>query len=458
MTIRKIARDHPGVRLVMEQTAVLSAVGKKRLMQTPFVTQRAKLEAQFQLLETTQQWVHSIDNLANINHLISSIHDFLGTLTRLKRGEFMDDLDFFEIKRGGITMVQLKNELEIAACPSFQLRDVQPVVYHLDPENSGLPYFYIYSAYDPRLREKRKAYDQSQDKEEKDRLFGEISHLENQVRRELSITLRQYVASLEQNLETIAELDLTLAKIKLAEGWGCCIPEIAESGIAYDGLFHPLVKERLEETGGKFQPIEIQLDTTPTLITGANMSGKTIFLRSIALAQWMFQLGYFIPAQKARIEPVEEIFIRQEEEESSEQGGLSSFASEILWIDHIIQEVKKGKKSLILVDELARTTNPTEGRGLVSAFIEIMKQHPNFALITTHYSGVEGECRRLRVRGLQGIDPEVEITPETIHQYMDYSLIESDEKEVPHEALTIAQIFKVDKEFLELANRYIAEN
>ena len=41
---------------------------------------------------------------------------------------------------------------------------------------------------------------------------------------------------------------------------------------------------------------------------------------------------------------------------------------------------------------------------------------------------------------------------------MDYSLIESDEKEVPHEALTIAQIFKVDKEFLELADRYIAEN
>ena len=47
---------------------------------------------------------------------------------------------------------------------------------------------------------------------------------------------------------------------------------------------------------------------------------------------------------------------------------------------------------------------------MVSAFIEIMKQHPNFARITTHYSGVEGECRRLRVRGLQGIDPEVEIT------------------------------------------------
>ena len=96
MTIRKIARDHLGVRLVMEQTAVLSAVGKKRLMQTPFVTQRAKLEAQFQLLETTQQWVHSIDNLANINHLISSIHDFLGTLTRLKGARFWMILIFLK--------------------------------------------------------------------------------------------------------------------------------------------------------------------------------------------------------------------------------------------------------------------------------------------------------------------------------------------------------------------------
>ena len=180
------------------------------------------------------------------------------------------------------------------------------------------------------------------------------------------------------------------------------------------------------------------------------MSGKTILLKSVAFAQWMFQLGYFVPAQEAQLELVDEIFFSIGDQ-SSELSGLSSFAFEILFINEIIKEVKKGRKLLILVDELARTTNPTEGTIFVNAFLEIMNQYPNFCLVTTHYSGVTTKCRRLRVKGLQINNLQEIINPNDLNKYMDYTLLEIANEEVPQEAIKIAQILGVDADFLQIA-------
>jgi len=186
------------------------------------------------------------------------------------------------------------------------------------------------------------------------------------------------------------------------------------------------------------------------------MSGKTILLKSVAFAQWMFQLGYFVPAQEAQLELVDEIFFSVGDQ-SSELSGLSSFAYEILFINEIIKEVKKGRKLLILVDELARTTNPTEGTIFVRAFLEIMNQYSNYCIVTTHYSGVNSKCRRLRVKGLQIDDLQEKIDPKNLNQYMDYTLLEIFSEEVPQEAIKIAQILGVDADFLDIAQNFLNE-
>lgn len=273
----------------------------------------------------------------------------------------------------------------------------------------------------------------------------------------MAISLRQYAPILETNLNHIAHLDLWIAKAKLAQEWNCCRPTISNGGIQYKGLFHPVVKDRLTQEGKLFQALDIDLKQHPTLITGANMSGKTIFLKSIAFAQWMFQLGYFVPAQEATLELVEEILLSFEDTQS-EMNGLSSFAAEILNVNHIIQEVKKGKKLLILVDELARTTNPVEGSAFVTAFMEIMTPFQNVCLVTTHYSGIKSSCRRLRVKGLQIDGNNEKITPQNINQFMDYALEESDQELVPHEAITIAEIFNVDEDFITLSKQFLKQN
>jgi len=99
------------------------------------------------------------------------------------------------------------------------------------------------------------------------------------------------------------------------------------------------------------------------------------------------------------------------------------------------------------VDELARTTNPEEGKVLVGNFIRLTTQLGITALVTTHYGGIEASCRRLRVKGLQLKEGQV-ITAGNISDFMDYALVETDADEVPMEAFTIARLFGVDDELL----------
>ena len=245
--------------------------------------------------------------------------------------------------------------------------------------------------------------------------------------------------------DTLAHLDLILAKVRLASDWHCCRPEVADHTELVQ-LSNPEVAAALAEKGRHFQPIDIHFGRETILVTGANMAGKSVLLKTLALTQYLFQFGFYVPAQRASLCVVEEI-ISSIGDRQSELSGLSSFAVEILTIDKIIQEGRAGKRVLALVDELARTTNPEEGKVLVGNFIRLTTQLGITALVTTHYGGIEASCRRLRVKGLQLKEGQV-ITAGNISDFMDYALVETDADEVPMEAFTIARLFGVDDELL----------
>lgn len=152
----------------------------------------------------------------------------------------------------------------------------------------------------------------------------------------------------------------------------------------------------------------------------------------------------YVPAAQATLAVVDEV-ISSIGDKQSEISGLSSFAVEILTIDKIIKQGRAGSKVLALVDELARTTNPEEGKRLVGNFIRLTQKLGITALVTTHYSGIDASCRRLRVKGLQ-LHENQALTVGNISDYMDYSLVETDADEVPMEAFAIAKLFGVDEE------------
>ena len=170
-------------------------------------------------------------------------------------------------------------------------------------------------------------------------------------------------------------------------------------------------------------------------------------LQSLALAQFLFQFGFFLPAESATLPIVDEVITSIGDRQSA-LSGLSSFAVEVLTIDRIIKTARDVKRVLALVDELARTTNPDEGKRMVNGFVRLSRKLGLTAVVTTHYSGLDVDCKRLRVKGLQIPENVNSLSIGHISDYMDYSLIETRNDDVPKEAFTIARLLHVDEEFL----------
>jgi len=446
----------PIFRFIFDNMNFCSPLGRNELLQSEFISDGKTLEICINEVEKTLIWQkNNPEPLHQIKQLLSSVQDIFATLSRLKNNDTLDDIELFEIKKCALAMMEMNNILTQTSFPLFKLHDTNDVVKILDPENSLLPHFYIYSSYSKELTSLRNKSNLTLSSEEKEDLLWQISKLENKIREILVNQLLPFASQLKHNLKTIAKLDLLLAKAALALEWNCCKPEISGEKTAYTGLFHPVVLQRLEKENAKFQSLDIELKQEPCLITGANMTGKSIFLRAIAFSQWMFQFGFYVPAQKATIIPVEKInFVAGDSD--TESTGLSSFVKEIFHIHSILQELKEDKKMLVLADEFARTTNPKEGSAFVTAFLEMMNHKKTICLVTTHYSNVEGQFRRLRVKGIQwDMLEHIKTNPRELNKYIDYQLEDCDKKTAPVEAVKIAEIIAIDDAFISLVKRYL---
>lgn len=149
----------------------------------------------------------------------------------------------------------------------------------------------------------------------------------------------------------------------------------------------------------------------------------------------MIQRSIFgIPAETAQISIVESIHFCSGDDQNIERG-LSSFAAEILKINKVLEEIRRGKRILALIDEPARTTNPEEGTALSESLVDMLKQKNVLSVVTTHYNVSNNKCLRYRVKGIE-------------NGKMNYTLIETDTHFVPKEAINIAKTLGVDEEWV----------
>ncbi|MGL5426924.1 MAG: MutS-related protein, partial [Cetobacterium sp.] len=218
--------------------------------------------------------------------------------------------------------------------------------------------------------------------------------------------------------------------------------------------FNPKVLKSLEEKERVYQKVDISLGKRVTVITGANMSGKTLTLKTLGLIQVMAQTGFFVSAESAELQLLDDICLSIGDSQSLEEG-LSSFAAEMLEIDGIVKKIKKGVRPLVLIDELARTTNPEEGRALLKSVVKILDRYSIEAIITTHYDDIEKDVTKLRVVGIKKDILLESVDYKNIEDYIDYSLVEVDDGDVPEEALTIAKLLKIDDEIIKNAYEYL---
>jgi DNA mismatch repair protein MutS2 len=452
-------QSQSGLRHIYDRLDIRSSNGRQKLLKQNFIIEEKELSKEIIILAEIVEIIECSNNNKTVSKLqnsIGNLRNISQTIESLSAQQIADDIQLFEIKHFAILSQSIAEILNLFDIKFLKLHNLEKAISILDPDNQGIPHFYIYSSYNSNLAKLRKELNQYLDDENIDKaeeIRLKCSNLEDKIRAELSLKLIPFCKNLSENLEIIAYLDILVAKAKIAVEQTFCKPQISKKNTVFTGIFNPQIKEKLQHEGKEFQAIDIKLDKEPILITGANMTGKTVLLKTIALAQYMFQFGFFIPASKAIIAPVEKV-MQNISENQSELSGLSSFATEILNINKIILAASRGEKLLILIDELARTTNPEEGKAIVSACIQMLKNKNTFSLITTHYSGLNANCRKLRVKGLTEYNPKTKININNINDFVDYSLTEVKNEEVPAEAIRIAEILGVDAELIKLSKTF----
>ena len=434
--------DSPcGLDYMLEQLELQSSYARRVLLETPFCTQAAALAGAYARLRAFAAVCSDAAQLPVLDSLrvkLMGLKDIRHTISRLAASECLDDLELYEVKFLALSASESAGLLQrLGLSGQLPFPDVEEVIRILDPDGLRMATFYVYDSYSARLAELRRKWRESGELQEELMLL--VNEEEARVRNELCVQLKPFAAALEAAQESMANADILLAKAALMMRYGLCIPEISEDGgCAYEGLFHPEVRDLLAASGKEFQPVDISFDSRPTLIVGANMGGKSVVLKSVALCQYLCQYGFGVPAEQARIALKDEIHFCIGDHQSVTEG-LSSFAAEMKMTDGLIRASRRGVRLLALLDEPARTTNPTEGTALVSALLQVLRQRGVSLLMATHYVVVgDHNCRCLKVKGFaQG--------------KMDYSLIEVGNGEVPLEALRVAEQLGVDSEWIAAA-------
>lgn len=449
---------------MVENLDLKSSVGKRFLLDTYIMQSANQINTELELVQKALHIINHKENSSLIDKLqtrLLHIRDINGSIRNVGNDIILDDIELFEIKSFAMIVQEI-----ISLCYKYDqniidIPDLSGIVNILDPDKTNIPSFYIYDSYSESLSQLRRDIkklksEEFDDQEEKNRkldtLLTKAEKLEFEVRVDLCKEIKRDHNNLEKALHNVAHLDIIISKALQADKYELCRPQISEEVTEYKALFNPEIKDNLKKQRRAYQPIDIKLNKSVCFITGANMAGKTVILKTIGLSQYLTQFGFFVPAKEASVTIVDKVMISIGDEQS-EHNGLSSFASEMVKIDKMVQEAQKKSNVLILIDELARTTNPVEGRAIVNAVANILYENNIRSLITTHYSGLSNQCRKLRVKGLDKDIKAGEINRDNINNYIDYSLIEDEVGVTPHEALRIAQMLGINEQIISKAQQ-----
>jgi len=185
----------------------------------------------------------------------------------------------------------------------------------------------------------------------------------------------------------IAELDTLAGLAEVAALNGYVRPEvISEDVMDIKGGLHPVVEHTLRG-GDRYVPNDTTFEDGERfrIITGPNMSGKSTFLRQVALIVLMAQMGSYVPADSARIGLVDRIFTRIGAQDEI-QAGQSTFMVEMVETANILNNATP--RSLLILDEIGRGTSTYDGVSIAWAMVEYVHNHPGLrskTLFATHY-------------------------------------------------------------------------
>ncbi|KRQ87902.1 DNA mismatch repair protein MutS [Caloramator mitchellensis] len=412
---------------------------------------------------------------------LSKLKDIRNSIKRCKGGHLLDEVELYEIKNFCFINEKLNELITCLNLDFIYLNSLKEIYILLDPEGNNLPTFHIYDSYSNNLkaiREKKRElekrifieHDEEVIKKLKEERLNIVYHEEEEelkVKKYLSEKIQKWTDKFNDNFRAIAKLDFLIAKAKVSIKYNGVKPQISdEKTIAFRNLINPEVMDLLKEKGKNYTPISIELNSGSTIITGANMGGKSVSLKTISLNLLLGHLGFYVLAEEAKFTILDFIYFISDDLQSVSRG-LSTFGAEIIKLREVVDSIKSGT-GFAALDEVARGTNPKEGFYIVKAIAKYLNKFSSFSVISTHFDGIPDEDMiHYQVVGLKNIDVESlkrkinlnnKNSVELIQEYMDYRLEKINSlSEVPKDALNISILLGLEEKIIDIAKKLIEE-
>lgn len=476
-------------RLRTEQDIHLDVFLNDVHTKTPYGLQR-KLERSWYTPERTQELEFEFDQvdyflkelqknpqtMSDLGEILSHLKEVKGSVLRARAGDVLDEVELFEIKQFGIFTEKVVSFMR-EHCPDYNVLswfDFSGLLKLLDPAGENLSTFYIYGAYSEKLvrlrKEKEKieatlfSEEHAEDKEEllqrRREVLVFIEEEEYAIRNDLSRHIKEISKGFFICMDSLSKLDHWLAKAEISHRLNCSRPVLTKQvGWQFKGLKNPHLKKILESSGGSYQPLDLTLHAGTTLLSGANMGGKTMTLKTFFLGVSLVQMGYFPPCDQAE----GNLFDRCEFIGTDEQDvlrGLSSFAAEMTSLKELM-EIDSKLLKLVVLDEPARGTNPHEAVAILKVIAKHFHEDSSMLFLSSHYNDIATpDMNHLQVKGISDVDfTSVDLGHDPvsrIQSHMDYSVHPvSFKKKVPEEAVKIMELLDFDKDTLDAIKKQL---
>ncbi len=195
-------------------------------------------------------------------------------------------------------------------------------------------------------------------------------------------TLTDAVTAIQQRAEALAELDVLANFAERAARYHWHRPALTETaGIEIQGGRHPVVERQVDSFVAN--DLAFTDDKRMLIVTGPNMGGKSTYMRQSALIVLMAHTGCFVPAERAKIGPIDRIFTRIGASDDLATG-RSTFMVEMSETANILHNATE--HSLVLMDEVGRGTSTFDGLSLAWATVDYLARRVRaFTLFATHY-------------------------------------------------------------------------
>ncbi|RMD44352.1 hypothetical protein DV735_g811, partial [Chaetothyriales sp. CBS 134920] len=267
-------------------------------------------------------------------------------------------------------------------------------------------------------------------------------------------SIQKLIDAVRTKIEPLFKISESIALLDMLAGWAQLSitndygpkPEFTPNTLALKSARHPILSKILHSS---YRLIPNDVYATPQnrfqIITGANMSGKSTYIRSVALLSIMTQIGCFIPCEYASYPVFHQLFARISTD-SPIESNVSTFASEMREIAFILRNLEP--RSLIIIDELGRGTSTTDGLAIAIAIAEALIESRAFAWFVTHFRELP---RILAERaGVVNLHLSVDITDDMNLIKMTYK-ISSGPEETKQYGIALAKAMNLPQDVIKIA-------